>query len=452
MLQMLKLKRKIAGSDLLPETNLSSASFNPRHPLVAVALNHKLYVMAYGGEARRVRGQIILAITLENPLVRFRNYNWSPSGEYLLCLEEDKEYFPSITLHTNYLKIYFYNVQNFSMNEIRFNEPLLPNPTMNTKYLWLDEFSFIFGEQKKNIFRIVNLKTDEKTYSEKKIDLSKTLDPLTKNTARKNFVSFVSSLFVLPDPSSPYLFFLTTCHFDHQHQRLVYVDKITHKIAKIASLPGEVVEISVNSENFFLLLQNRSYEDYKFNAPIVWNVSEKDDLQKCYFSSPWIGKAPQIDNIMTTSYLFRGDSLSIVPFRSSCCNSILKTENFIKRNTNSSVETLFPYLTGISRGNSLHTTKDYVYFVKKIEEVTQVFGLHHHFEFSTVLKDEFVFPPSNFPVYFHPSKPIFIRKKDRRYFDIYLLPWATDDDLKTYPTLDEDEILSYNEEIDFKKI
>jgi hypothetical protein len=120
---------------------------------------------------------------------------------------------------------------------------------------------------------------------------------------------------------------------------------------------------------------------------------------------------------------------------------------------NLSLEHLFPHLTRISSGNSLFATKEYVYRVSKSQRKTRVWGLHHHFEFTTRLKTDYLFGPQEYVVYFHPSKPIFLRKEHDKFFDLYLSGWATDNDKTEFPEIDEDTInVPYNEKVSFKPV
>jgi hypothetical protein len=448
MFKLPSLYYKIDGSSFLPGNNLTSAAFNPCHPLLAVITYDHLFVITYGGEPRHKRGQIIFGLHFTYPSLMYRSINWSPSGNYLLCLEEDKELCRSKALKNNKLRVFYYNSTIFTLNEIIFKFPLVPSPAMNTRFLWLDGSSFIFADERKNIFRTVTLQKNN-TYEETKVDLSAILEPLRDNKKRTKFISYVNSLFVLPDPLTPYLFFLTCCPVNHQHQRILYVDKKTHKIEKVVSLPGEVVSIAVHSNRFFLLLQTRPYENYKYNSPIV----AETDFEKCLFSDPFIGKISDSDfeNYSRESFIFRGDSTGIMPFRHFCgCGTLEVTENLLKKDTNMKAENLFLYLGKLAKATDLYLTNDYLYHVSKITQRTKVFGANHHFVFDICLKDDWVLPPMKFVAYFHPNKPIFIRKKRGNYFDINLLPWATDDDKTAFPEIDEDDqAAAYNESITF---
>ena len=155
MFQLPKLKYKIDGSETIPgRCNLTSVEFNPCYPLIACPMYEKTYIIAYGGEPRQKRGQIIFVLSLENPSARYRCINWSPSGNYLLCLEEGQHMYPSLTCGTNRVRVLYYNSTTFCVNEIRFSSPLVPRPAMNTKFLWLDASTFIFADEKKTILNL----------------------------------------------------------------------------------------------------------------------------------------------------------------------------------------------------------------------------------------------------------------------------------------------------------
>ena len=346
-----------------------------------------------------------------------------------------------------------YDSISFELHEIEFANELIPFPAMNTKFLWLDSDSFIFAAEEKHTFRIINFKPNN-SYSEVTIDLTRTLENLTKsNYARTKYVSFVSSLFVLPDPSSPFLFFVSSCPVNHQHHRLICVDKLTHKIARIANLPGEVVEIAVTFDRYLLILQNRFYETYEHNAPSMLEIKARNDLSQCFFSEPFLCKSGTEERPLADGKLYWGDSECVFPFRSPCCNTIAKMACCLSRSLNLSHEHLFPHLTRIAAANNLFVTKEYVYRVSKSQRRTRVWGFHHHFEFSTKLKTDFLFGPQEYIVYFHPNKPIFLRKEHDKFFDLYLSKWATDSEREEFPEIDEDEInVPYNKKISFKPI
>ena len=441
-----KLKHRLDDSRYLCSMNVSTALFNPKHPLVAVVTTYsaRAYILAYGGEERRQRGQILYVLTLEYPNTRFRSLNWSPSGNYLLALEEDRhQTFKS--LPDNKIRIFYYNSSTFSFNEINFapHDALLTFHSMNTKFLWLDDSSFIFSSKKKHLFRKFTLSTDG-TFVETPLDLSRTLSKIAQLSVRKNLLSYIGAFFVLPDASSPYLYFLVNCPIDHhQHQRLVYVDKISQDIVKYANLPGEVIEIFARPEKFFLLLQNRPYEDYKANSAVLWNFSTEEEYKKCFFSEPWRSKTEtsQEGTLFSPSSLFCGDNTEVKIFRSPCCSEI-NTPNILLQDSNKKPDQLTEYLTKVNKADNLFATNDYVYYVSRVQGVTRVKGLHHHFDFPTCMKDEYVFPPSNFCVWFHPEKPIFLRRKKDFAFDICLAPWADDDDIDTYPEIASDDELT----------
>ena len=80
---------KIDDSTLFDNSYITLVEFHPTKPLVAIVdASRKLYIVAYGGEERRLRGQFFYI----EPAPRyttstFRAINWSPTGEFLLALE-----------------------------------------------------------------------------------------------------------------------------------------------------------------------------------------------------------------------------------------------------------------------------------------------------------------------------------------------------------------------------
>ena len=448
MFKQPNLDYKIDGSSFLPGNNLTSAEFNPVYPLLALTMYDHLYIITYGGEPRKKRGQILFGLHFNHPSLMYRIINWSPSGNYLLFLHEDKELYPSLTVNNNSIRIFYYNSTLMSVNEIAFKYPLVPSPGMNTRFLWLDGSSFIYSTHKKDIFCTISLYRNQ-TYEQSEVNLSAGLEPFRKNEQRTNFISYVNSLFVLPDPQTPYLFFLTCCPTNHQHQRLLHVDKKTHEVVKVVSLPGEVVSIAVHFNRFFLLLQTRPYEDYKYNKPIL----AKTDFDKCFFADPFRGKISDsdFDNYSREGFIFEGDSTNGVwPFRPFCCGNLKYTENLLKKDTNKQAENLFLYFTKLARASDLHLTNDYLYYVNKNRQMTTVFGSNHHFIFDIYLKNNPLFPAHHFIAYFHPTKPIYICKYRGNYFNVHLMPWATDDDKINFPEIDEDTSAApYNESIPF---
>jgi len=80
---------KIDDSSLFHFSSPQVVEFHPTRPIVAmVNQNPTLYILAYGGEERRTRGQIMY-VESQPPHSRagIIALNWSPNGNYLLALE-----------------------------------------------------------------------------------------------------------------------------------------------------------------------------------------------------------------------------------------------------------------------------------------------------------------------------------------------------------------------------
>jgi hypothetical protein len=81
---------KIDTSTLFSHTYPNLVCYHPTAPIMAFTDHTKnLYILAYGGDVRRERGQILFVDpSPRNGLYSsFRALNWSPDGSYLLALE-----------------------------------------------------------------------------------------------------------------------------------------------------------------------------------------------------------------------------------------------------------------------------------------------------------------------------------------------------------------------------
>jgi hypothetical protein len=438
LFQIPKLDWKIDTSQLLPNNCVTSAHFNPNYPILAVLVMKKIYILAYGGEVRQIRGQILYVSDMLNYCDKFRTIHWSPSGRYLLVVE-DYEKFRENSFAK--ISVISYNPVTFEVNKVEFDNKkfFFGLSGMNTRFLWLDDNSFIFVSTQEFLLAKITLNENCK-YEKTFIDLTPTLKPLINATERKLFIPFLSSLFVLPNPNSPYLFFLSSCPEDHQHHRIIYVDKLSREIFKIASLPGEVIEITVNKKGFFLLTQDRVYESFQYNQPLVWEHqgSSLNQLNICPFPEPFRTKrASKYDNASTKVKIIVGTSHDVHLFRSPCCVEIDMVENKLHCDGNKKKSLLYELMVNICKTSNLYVTRDYLYFVNKIKNVTHVFGLNHHFAFDTIWSDDWILPATTCQTWFHPKKGVFLRRKTSHFFELYLSSLATDEDRKECPEMDE---------------
>lgn len=447
LFQIPKLDWKIDCSQLLPNNAVSSAHFNPNFPILAVMVMKKIYILAYGGEVRQVRGQILYVSDMHDYADKFRTIHWSPSGRYLLIIEDYEKF-----REDNFAEIYVlsYNPVTFEVNLLTFGTAkcFYAISGMNTRFLWLDDDSFIFVTTTEFLLQKVTLKEDCK-YEISCVDLSPTLEPLKSASRRKIFIPFVSSLFVLPNPTSPFLFFLSSCPEDHQHHRIIYVDKLSREIFKIASLPGEVIEIAVNQKGFFLLTQDRVYESFQYNQPLLWEhqSASLDQINICPFPEPFRSKrTDRFDNATTKIKIIVGNTHDVHLFRSPCCAEIDIVENKLHCDGNKKKSLLYELMASICKTSNLYVTRDYLYYVNKSANVTNVFGLNHHFAFNTIWSDDWILPASTCQTWFHPKKSVFLRRKTSHFFELYLSSLATDEDRKECPEMDK---FFYNRSIQY---
>jgi hypothetical protein len=450
-----KLDWKIDASVLLPNGHITSVAFNPVHPMVAITLAQKIYILAYGGQVRAIRGQILFGIDKPTLPVLFVNINWSPTGKYLLCImgQTNKEPYQ--------ITIIQYNEKTLEMHEIDFGSEgkFLGAPGLNSKYLWLDENSFLFVTTKE--FNLTKIKLlDENKFKKTNIDLSSTMNEIKFLKRRTLFLPpFIGPLFVMPDPFSPYIFFLTSCAENHQHHRILYIDKMTRKISKVVNVPGEIAEISVANEYFLIVVQDRSTEsfdkdclpsisnivDKKFKRENLFSSTTPEAQHSCPFPPPERSSSFDFDN--NTGRIMKCTNDSVCNFRKNCCEKLEGIASSLSPDSNKKLPFLLDQLNTICMANSLFTTTDYIYFVNKMAGITYVLGANHHFSFKTEWDEDYIFTPAIRSVaWFHPLSHIFLRRKTSHYFEVFLTRIATDDDRKNFPKMVE---FAYKKKISF---
>jgi hypothetical protein len=101
---------KIDDSTLFDNSYITLIEFHPTRPILAmVDASRKLYVIAYGGEERQRRGQILyIEPAPKYSLSTFRALNWSPNGEFLLALEGPLN--KSYDVHNVYIRLCKYKI------------------------------------------------------------------------------------------------------------------------------------------------------------------------------------------------------------------------------------------------------------------------------------------------------------------------------------------------------
>jgi hypothetical protein len=346
-----------------------------------------------------------------------------------------------------------YNEITFEVHEIDFGSTAQFSAAMgmNTKFLWLDKKSFVFANGEGNNLTKIKLRKNN-TFDVVNIDLSDTMSELKLLKRRTLFLPpFIGCLFVLPNPSSPYIFFVTSCAENHQHHRILYVDKMTLKIAKVVSVPGEVAEISAASDYFLIIFQQRAAETFancqpymttidssKYASATVFSDTRPEDQHSCRFPTPERSSRGGLFSEDTTKgIIMKCTNESVSIFREQCCGKIDGVlDSSIHPESNKKIHFQLDQLNTICMSESLFTTTHFIYFVNHSIRTTVVMGAHHHFRYSTEWDEDFIFVPT-VPslVWFHPLSHIFLRRKNSNNFDIFLTQLASDEDRQTFPKL-----------------
>jgi hypothetical protein len=270
-----KLNWKI---DCFPNCSITCLSFNPVHELLALLSCGDITVIAYAGRVRKENGQIIFTTRVSD---RYYGINWSPSGEYLLAMRGNE---------TTIISFFWYNPKKRAISEISTFDSFEMCSGLNTKYLWVDGSTAMFASAERYVMTILKINGEERKIKMSQLNLMKTMTKLDRAVAVRTFRHIVSNFFILPDPNSNFFYFIVMCGKPgHQHHRIIYVDKITLEVVKWINLPGETVEISVSSERFYVLIQERREESYLHNQPILSSDVKNlvEEFSECTFSDSW---------------------------------------------------------------------------------------------------------------------------------------------------------------------
>jgi len=383
--------------DIYPNVYVSCLSFNPVHPILAFIECGDINVIAYGGQERKQKGQIMYA-TRRMGESRYYGINWSPSGEYLLALR-GKE--------TTTISFLWYDAKEFSISEVSTfpYENFEMCSGLNTKHLWVDESTVMFASAQRYVMSVIKINGKEREMNFNHVNLGKTMINLDAAVTDRTFKHIVSNFFVLPNPNSNFFYFVVLCAKPgHQHHRIIYVDKITLEIVKWVNLPGETVEISVSSERFYIIVQERKEESYMHNQPFLFSVITDlvTDFSECTFSEAWKGKSTAPHTNMANVKIIVCDENSVANFHQRCNpgHKLGYVYYNLTHDSNKVYSKIKETLFEVSSSNSLYVTNDYLYYTKDNSRETQVYGLHHEFKYH--VKE----------TWFHPSIPIFFQKFD----------------------------------------
>ena len=413
-----KLNWKI---DCFPNCSITCLSFNPVHDLLALVSCGDITVIAYAGRVRKENGQIIFTTRVSD---RYYGINWSPSGEYLLAMRGNE---------TTVISFFWYNPKKKAISEVSTFGSFEMCSGLNTKYLWVDGSTAMFASAERYVMTILKINGEERRIKMSQLNLMKTMTKLDQAVTVRTFRHIVSNFFILPDPNSNFFYFIVMCGKPgHQHHRIIYVDKITLEVVKWINLPGETVEISVSSERFYVLIQERREESYLHNQPILSSDVKNlvQDFSECTFSDSW-----RLSNKITVKTanvkIVVCDETSVANFHQRCFpgHKLEGVYYNLEPDSNKVYEKIKKILFSISSSNKMYITKDYLYYNSEISRMSQIYGIHHEFKFSTERQ-----------LWLHPSIPIAMQKIDAYSSIFYLIEkLATEEEKKKFKKIKEFE-------------
>ena len=328
------------------------------------------------------------------------------------------------------------------MRELKFSEPLkTAYSPMVSQHLWTSPTSFCFphfgecivtyGTSMMVDLCTVQLYEESLTCTLKKRPLDPLLRQIFDCPSRTTFVKYLGNFCTIPESSCFY--FVSHCPNNHEHSRLLFVDKKTLTIDSFLDISGSIAFIVPTKTE--LLIAKRLNPSIFFQNESIWtyigisNNSFSSKEFKCPFGDPWrishtvdqkLIKLERTD-LDGNNYKFLSELEDIVqrpPLPTSLTfRQISQTRN---------------YLDTISFFDNCSYTKDFLCVTHSDTETkTFLYSRNHAFQFICTWKCKYEYKA---PAFLHPTLPIVLTKTNFcKSLRICMLKTATDDEKLTFP-------------------
>ncbi len=249
-------------------------------------------------------------------------------------------------------------------------------------------------------------------------------------------VNFLTNFFAIPFYKK-YFFFLSRCPTrTHFHSRLFVVCRETLKIVRYLDLPGNVVDVQVDSkarEFFLTLLINKTheYENIVDGAYTPLGAKQFDQLN-CYLGTPWTGKEDFRGQREHVIYKFNADTTNW--YTNSCHVFIAYISAAVDSATGLESLKIRSYVNRTAySGERMHLTNDFVVAHEDKPIGSKIMSRFHHYHFDITIDNCFL---KSCKVYYHPTLPVsLVILSDSRSFAMYLEEWATSTHRKDFPDI-----------------
>jgi hypothetical protein len=341
--------------------------------------------------------------------------------------------------------IFIYISDHFSpktgVSEVQFPESLpYSHTTLISEYLWTSAKSFSYpvvfspgpaikytgqhipilstGEPFFYTLCNVSLDEDNKSYSQTATCLKKFSDTIFKNHSRADhYMKYLGHFFTFPDCN--FYYFISHCTEDHEHSRILFLDRISLVLKAYLDVSGDVRAIWLSPEKeIFIVKQQNCARKFDRNS----RLSRISDFNRpleylCSLENPWINKYLNKKTksvfLLIEKINFDGSNYHIF---SQSKNTLQNVSDEINYNN---IEAATNMIANIGNFDTCLFTKDFLCITSQGE--TLLMGRNHEMHILINWAKR-----CKTAAFFHPSLPIvFTRSNAQESFKLYLLKNAT---------------------------
>ncbi len=274
----------------------------------------------------------------------------------------------------------------------------------------------------------VELCEKTETYKISKSCLNHLTEQIFNCLSRTVFVKFLGHFCTVPESS--FFYFLSHCNDNHEHSRLLIVDKKTLIIKSFLDISGNVRFLLPTNCEIYIAKVIDTTVNFDTNSILTNVVNSSNPFSsfefKCSFEFPWRKKVGST-MIMLEKIDFDGQHYKI----------ITELKNTVKRYSLSPTTTFRTvtstriFLDVVAFSDKCSYTQDFLCITKKNE--TFIISRNHNFQFLCNWNCNFEYRA---PAFFHPTLPLVLSKTDFGVFmKILLLSTASSAETLQYPKL-----------------
>ena len=293
----------------------------------------------------------------------------------------------------------------------------------------------------------VTLDQDTQTFKETKEYINHFVTEIFQITSRTTLLKYLSHFCTFPNWS--HFLFVSNCSANHEHSRLLFVDKTTWEVTSFLDISGNLRSIWLSGDEIYIAKEQKNLCSFQKNS--VWtNISNLPESQKalkykCGIGEPWRRSASKkfksssklilekINKNGTNYHIFSESESYADPYEPLSYRKIYEMAGSLS------------YL--VDFGN-LTVTRDYIILNDTTRKPNSlIMGRNHQFEFQAYWSH---CPKFVVPIFFHPTLPLVLTRANVRCnYKIHLLKTATKKDRQDFPQ-EEDCHFSYRQKISWK--